>query len=190
MKKNFLYTLRLSGILLAICACVAATLAGVNAITKDRIAAIQQEKTQAAIAQVLEGKAEKMDLSEYADLGIVCGAYASEYGFAVEVAPNGFDGEITMMVGVDMDGKVTGISIISQTETAGLGAEAAADNVKGNAFRDQFVGLAAGEIQLSKDGGTLDALTGATISSRAVTLGVQTAVDFVVNNFLGEVGSK
>ena len=190
MKKNFLYTLRLSGILLAICVCVSAALAGVNAITKDRIAAMQQEKTQAAVSQVLEGTAEIMDLSAIADLGIVRGAYASEYGYAVEVAPNGFDGEILMMVGVDMDGKVTGVSIISQTETAGLGAEAAADNAKGNAFRDQFLGLTTGEILLSKDGGTLDALTGATISSRAVTLGVQTAVDFVVNNFLGEVGGK
>ena len=190
MKKNFLYALRLSGILLLICVCVSAALAGVNAITKDRIAAIQLEKTQAAVAQVLEGTSEKMDLSAIADLGIVRGAYSSEYGYAVEIAPNGFDGEILMMVGVDLDGKVTGISIISQTETAGLGAEAAASSAKGNAFRDQFVGLTTGEIQLAKDGGTLDALTGATISSRAVTLGVQTAVDFVVNNFLGEVGSK
>ena len=190
MKKNFLYTLRLSGILLLICVCVSAALAGVNAITKDRIATIQQEKTQAAISQVLEGTAEKLDLSEMKDLGIVCGAYASECGYAVEIAPNGFDGEILMMVGVDLEGKVTGISIISQTETAGLGAEAAADSAKGNAFRDQFIGLTTGEIKLAKDGGTLDALTGATISSRAVTLGVETAVDFVVNNFLGEVGSK
>ena len=190
MKKNFFYTLRLSGILLAICACVSAALAGVNAITEDRIAAIQQEKTQAAIAQVLEGEAQKMDLPADVDLGIVRGVYASEYGFAVEVAPNGFDGEILMMVGVDLDGKVTGISIISQTETAGLGAEAAADNAKGNAFREQFVGLSSEEILLSKDGGTLDALTGATISSRAVTQGVQAAVDFVVKNSIGEVGGK
>ena len=189
MKNNLFNTLRLGGILLIICVCVAAALAGVNAITEDRIAMAQQEKTQAAIAQVLEGEAQKMNLPEDVDLGIVRNAYASEYGFAVEVAPNGFDGEILMMVGVGLDGKVTGISIISQTETAGLGAEAAADNAKGNAFRDQFVGLTAGEIQLSKDGGKLDALTGATISSRAVTLGVQTAVDLVVNSFLGEVGS-
>ena len=190
MKKNILYTLRLSGILLIICACVAAALAGVNAITKDRIAKIQHEKTMAAIAQVLEGDAQKVDLPENVDLGIVRNCYVSECGYAVEVAPNGFDGEILMMVGVDMDGKVTGISIISQTETAGLGAESAADSAKGNAFRDQFIGLTSGEILVDKDGGKLDGLTGATITSRAVAAGVQAAVDFVVNNSIGEVGGK
>ena len=71
-----------------------------------------------------------------------------------------------------------------------MGAEAAADNAKGNAFREQYVGLSSEEILLSKDGGTLDALTGATISSRAVTQGVQAAVDFVVKNSIGEVGGK
>lgn len=185
MKKNILYTLRLSGILLAICACVAAALAGVNAVTKDRIAMAQQEKTKAAIAQVLEGNAEKMELPEGVDLGIVRSAYVSEHGYAVEVAPNGFDGEILMMVGVDMDGKVTGISIISQTETAGLGAEAASDSAKGEAFREQFIGLTTGEILVDKDGGALDSITGATITSRAVAAGVQAAIDFVT-----EVGGK
>lgn len=185
MKKNILYTLRLSGILLIICACVAAALAGVNALTKDRIAMAKLEKTKAAIAQVLEGDAQKMELTEDMELGIVRGAYVSEYGYAVEVAPNGFDGEILMMVGVDMEGKVTGISIISQTETAGLGAESAADSAKGNAFREQFVGLTSGEILVDKDGGKLDSLTGATITSRAVAEGVQAAVDFVK-----EVGGK
>lgn len=189
MKKNILYGLRLSGILLIICACVAAALAAVNAITKDRIAMAQQEKTKAAIAQVLEGEAQKMDLPDNMDLGIVRSAYVSEYGFAVEVAPNGFDGEILMMVGVDMDGKVTGISIISQTETAGLGAESAADSAKGNAFRDQFIGLTTGEILVDKDGGTIDSITGATITSRAVAQGVQAAVDFVLKNSVGQEGA-
>lgn len=186
MKNNLFNTLRLGGILLIICACVAAALAGVNAITEDRIAAIQLEKTQAAIAQVLEGDAEKMDLPEDVDLGIVRGAYVSEYGYAVEVAPNGFGGEILMMVGVDMDGKVTGISVISQTETAGLGAEAATDSAKGEAFRDQFVGLTSGEILVDKDGGKLDSITGATITSRAVAEGVQAAVDFVLEEVDGQ----
>ncbi len=177
MKKNLLYVLKLALILLAITGAVALVLAGVNAITEERIAAIREEKTQKAIAKVLEGEPENMTLS--GDTGIVRSAYKSQFGYAVEVAPNGFDGEILMMVGVDLEGRVTGISIISQTETAGLGAEAAADNAKGNAFRDQFVGLGVGEVALQKDGGTLDALTGATISSRAVAEGVKAALEFV-----------
>lgn len=177
MNKNVTYVLKLALILLAITGVVALALAGVNAITKDRIAAIQEQKTRQAIAKVLEGTPEEMTLS--GDNGIVRGAYKSQFGYAVQVAPSGFDGEILMMVGVDLEGKVTGISIISQTETAGLGAEAAAENAKGAAFRDQFVGLGAGDVVLQKDGGTLDALTGATISSRAVTEGVNAALEFV-----------
>ena len=177
MKENVLYVLKLALILLMITGCVALVLAGVNAITEERIAAIQQEKTQQAIAKVLEGEPVKLELS--GDTGLVRNAYKSQFGYAVEVAPNGFDGEILMMVGVDMDGKVTGISIISQTETAGLGAEAAAENAKGTAFRNQFVGLGKGDVVLQKDGGTLDALTGATISSRAVTEGINAALEFV-----------
>lgn len=177
MKNNVLYVLKLALILLVITGSVALVLAGVNAITEDRIAAIQLKKTEQAIAKVLEGEPEELTLT--GDTGIVRSAYKSEFGYAVEVAPNGFDGEILMMVGVDLEGKVTGISIISQTETAGLGAEAAAENAKGNAFRDQFVGLGVGEVALQKDGGTLDALTGATISSRAVAEGINAALEFV-----------
>lgn len=177
MKNNVGYVLRLALILLAVTGCVALALAGVNALTEDRIAAAQKEKTEKAIEQVLEGTPEQLILT--GDTGIVRSAYKSEFGYAVEVAPNGFDGEILMMVGVDLEGKVTGISIISQTETAGLGAESAANNAKGQAFRAQFVGLTAGQAVMSKDGGTLDALTGATISSRAVAAGVEAALAFV-----------
>lgn len=177
MKKNLLYVLRLALILLTITGCVALALAGVNAITADRIAAIQEEKTNAAIAQVLKGTPEQLELSD--DAGIVRAAYKSESGYAVKVAPNGFDGEILMMVGVDLEGKVTGISIISQTETKGLGAEAAANNQKGQDFRNQFIGKTAGQAKMNKDGGALDALTGATISSRAVAQGVEAALAFV-----------
>ena len=53
------------------------------------------------------------------DTGLVTAAYKGDNGCAVQVTPNGFNGTVTMMVGVDNDGKVTGISIISHTETAG-----------------------------------------------------------------------
>ena len=82
------------------------------------------------------------------------------------------------MVGVDNDGKVLGISVISHTETAGLGAVAAAATSAGESFRGQFVGVS-GEVSVAKDGGQIDAITGATITSRAVCAGVQSALDFV-----------
>ena len=92
--------------------------------------------------------------------------------------PSGFDNTITMMVGVDNEGKVLGISVVSHTETAGLGAVAAAKTSAGEAFRSQFVGKS-GAVAVSKDGGDLDAITGATITSRAICVGVNAALDCV-----------
>lgn len=178
--KHSAYILRLALTLLIITGVMAALLAGVNAITEDKIAAITAEKTRQAIAAVLEDAAEAKPV-EYADeTGMVSALYQSSSGFAVQVTPLGFDGEITMMVGVSYGGKVLGISVISHTETAGLGAVAGADNARGQAFRQQFVGLG-GSQAVSKDGGRIDALTGATITSRAVVEGVNAAVACVEN---------
>lgn len=176
-QNTALYILRLALTLLAITAVVAAALAGVNAMTAPRIAAITEQKTQAAIEKVLPGGGEKLESYQDAT-GLVTAVYASEVGYAVQVAPSGFDGEILMMVGVNKDGNVLGIDIISHTETAGLGAVAAASSAKGEAFRSQFVGLGE-KLAVEKDGGQIDSLTSATITSRAVVTGVNAAVECV-----------
>ena len=78
------------------------------------------------------------------------------------------------MTGVDAEGKVTGVNILSHAETAGLGAKAAEQS-----FRDRFVGLVSG-ITVSKDkagDNSVDAITGATITSRAVTDAVNAAIE-------------
>ena len=85
-----------------------------------------------------------------------------------------------MMVGVDHDGKVLGISIVSHTETSGLGAVAAASTSAGESFRGQFVGMS-GSVSVTKDGGEVDSLTGATITSRAVCTGVNAALACAAN---------
>ena len=171
-----MHILRLTVTLLAICALVAAVLSGINMITNDKIAAIQVEKTQAAIKEVFPEaqNVQQMPLSGEAD--IVQAVYTADDGYAVQVAPNGFDGPVTMMVGV-LQGKITGISVISHTETPGLGAVAATQNAKGEAFRSQFVGqegaLAVGD--------QIDAISGATVTSNAVVAGVNAAFDYVAN---------
>lgn len=180
-ESTFKYVLRLSLTLLIITGVVAGLLAGVNAITEPRIAAAKAEKTTKALSAVIPDADTAKQLEEFPnDSGIVTAVYASDSAYAVQVVPNGFDNAITMMVGVDKEGKVLGISVISHTETAGLGAVAAANNAKGEAFRGQFVGQS-GQLAVTKDGGTIDALTGATITSRAVTAGVNAALACVEN---------
>ena len=182
MKKesNVMYILRLTVSLLLITGVVAAVLAGVNAITKPEIERMKAEKTQKAIETVLPGGYE-VQLSDFADeTGLVSKVYKGMNGYAFEVAPAGFDGAITMMVGVGHDGKVLGISIVSHTETAGLGAVAAAGTSAGETFRNQFSGLS-GQVSVSKDGGTVEAITGATITSKAICEGVNAALACFAN---------
>ena len=147
-------------------------------ITAPIIAKANEAKTQQAINAVLPGGGDPIEFTD--TTGLVTNVYASEAGYAVQVKPSGFDGEIDMMVGVGKDGKVLGISIISHTETAGLGAVAAADNARGEGFRNQFIGMD-GSLAVSKDGGTVDAITGATITSRAICDGISAALACVAN---------
>ena len=181
MKQNesmAMYVLRLAGTLLLICAVTAGLLAGVNSITAPIIDELNAAKTQEAISAVLPGGFDT-EIADYADAsGIVSKVYQGANGYAVEVGPGGFDNTITMMVGIDNEGKVLGISVVNHTETAGLGAVADADTPKGIAFREQFMG-ASGSVSVTKDGGTMDAITGSTITSRAICVGVNAALDCV-----------
>ena len=170
------YVLRLTVTLLLITGIVAAALAGVNAITKDAIAANKAQKTQAALAVVMPNTQGLQQLPLSGEAGIVQAVYTAGGNYAVQVAPGGFDGNITMMVGIS-EGKVTGVSVISHTETPGLGAVAAAQNAKGEAFRGQFVGQE-GTLAI---GDQIDAMSGATITSTAVVAGVNAALEYVAN---------
>ena len=175
-ESTLMYVLRLTFTLLIITSVVAVALAGINMVTAPIIADANEAKTQQAVNEVLPGGGNAIAFTD--ESGLISEVYESETGYAIKVAPNGFGGAITMMVGVSTEGEVLGISIISHTETAGLGAVAAAKSSAGVAFRDQFVGLS-GEVGVTKDGGTIDAITGATITSRAVCVGVNAALTYV-----------
>ena len=164
------YFVKLAGTLLLISAIVAGLLGLVNYVTADRIAALNAEKTAVSMQEVLPA-------GSYTELGYsgedstVATIYEAEgQGYVVEVIPSGFGGEIDMVVGVSNEGTVTGVAIISMSETSGLGANATKES-----FRSQYIGKT-GTQAVSKDGGEIDALTGATITSRAVTRGVNSAL--------------
>ncbi|MBO5410355.1 MAG: RnfABCDGE type electron transport complex subunit G [Clostridia bacterium] len=95
-------------------------------------------------------------------------------GHVVVNTAKGYGGDISVMTGVDINGKVTGVNILSHAETAGLGAKAAEDS-----FRNQFIGLIEGITVSKGEGGenSIDAITGATITSKAVTQAVNAAIE-------------
>ena len=176
-KNTPLFIARLALTLFVICAVVAILLALVNQVTAPRIETINAEKATKALSAVLSDADQATKLDTFQDhTGIVQAVYVSPSGYAIEVTPTGFGGTIDMMVGVSKDGKVLGVSIISHSETPNLGAVAASGNSKGQAFREQFIGLS-GALAVSKDGGSVDAITSATITSRAVTSGVNAALE-------------
>ena len=164
------YILKLALILLLITAVVAGLLGLVNMLTADKIAENTAKKANEAMQTVLPASSyEKLDISAEG----ISEAYKAEKGYVIRLNAMGFGGAIDMMVGVDLSGAVTGISVISHGETVSLGAECTRAD-----WQSQFVGTS-GNLQVTKDGGTIDALTGATVTSRAVTEAVNRAVEFV-----------
>ncbi|MDR1468895.1 MAG: RnfABCDGE type electron transport complex subunit G [Spirochaetaceae bacterium] len=103
-------------------------------------------------------------------------------GVAIQAASGGFNGDITVLVGIASDGAITGVKILANTETPGLGANAAKESYfvnkdNGITFYGQFKGMAATDnITVQKDGGKVAAITAATITSRAVSLVVRETV--------------
>lgn len=161
---------RLVIVLFVISAVTALLLGLVNFITEDKIAAINAEKTAAAMAEVMPGDFRFEDVGN----GVFTASGGGEVkGYVVQVAASGFGGMLDMVVGVSTEGTVTGVAIISHSETSGLGANATRED-----YRAQYIG-ATGSLAVTKDGGTIDALTGATVTSRAVTNGVNAALEAV-----------
>ena len=119
----------------------------------------------------------ELDLSAYSNIKSISKATGGE-GYVVETTFSGAQGNITMVVGVDNDYKCTGISIISHAETSGLGANAASTSDVGVTWRAQFVGQDK-NMAITKAGGTIDALTGATITSRSVVEAAANAISVV-----------
>ncbi len=170
MTNTKSYYAKLTGTLLLISVVVAGLLGLVNHITADRIAAITADKTAASMREVLPADTYTEVPYSGTDANVAKIYDAAGQGYVVEVTPAGFGGTIDMVVGVQADGTVSGVAIISMSETSGLGANAQKED-----FRAQFSGKS-GVLAVSKDGGEIDALTGATITSRAVTSGVNSAL--------------
>ena len=165
--------------LLVITAVSGGVLGLVYGLTKDTIAQVEIKKNQKAIQEVLplEGEIEyKEQTINFESTDFPCNlAYDKQTkefkGIAIKTSEGGFGGKIEIMVGILADGTITGTSVLSHSETPGLGA-----NMTGK-FKDQFVKKNPAEFKLAvtKDGGNVDAITAATITSRAFTKAVDKA---------------
>jgi electron transport complex protein RnfG len=164
--------LRLVVVLFVVCSIAAGSLAFVNAATKERIAGFARQEKAEAMQAVLPEAQEFAELQPGKSWEGRRGGQS--VGHVLAASTQGYSGPIEGLFGVDPQGKLTGLRVLVQTETPGLGAK-----IAGEAFLAQFRGLEPAQIALKRDdpNGAIDAITAATISSRALTRGVRQAAD-------------
>ena len=180
---------RLIIILTLFCLVAAAALAKVDDITKGPIAEQERLKTVTALKAVLPAFNNDID-KDAKDLvvgqdkkgrDIKIKFYTgkmdeSQVGTAFQViAPDGYSGDISILMGVGPDGKVSGIEIISHKETPGLG-----NKIQKAEWKNQFKGRSIDDgtkLAVKKDGGEIDQFSGATISPRAVVNAVKRGLE-------------
>ena len=183
--------IKLALVLLAVAAVIALVLGFVNAITEGPIKAYNDNKTAEAYANVMEGyngdTAEVLyDVNDAATADVhaviepdgnsITKLVKADNGYVAETEFSGAQGMITMVIGLDNDLNCTGIYVTEHSETSGLGAKAA--ETSEGAWRDNLLGQGDG-LALKKNGGSVEAISGATITSTAVVKEVQTVINAV-----------
>ena len=164
--------------LLLIVAVAISILIAINTLTADIITRRTEEKRQAVMASVIPGANVFSEMyNEDPTIDRISGAYdgTSFLGYCVEVTSKGFGGAIHLIVGVDENGSVTGVSILDHCENPALGAKAADP-----AFLNQYIGKS-GSITINSGSNAIQAITGATTTSKAVTQGINAALTAVLN---------
>ena len=152
-------------------AAAGALLLGASAGLKN-VAAEKAQSEHIRIMQTILPDSQNFVVEPYAgDDANIRSVHKAENGFVIETVTQGYADEIRMMVGVSNEGTVTGLVVMDMAETFGLGAEALTDHV----FLAQLLNTS-GEAEV---GVNVDAITGATVTSKAVVRSVNSAIAFV-----------
>ena len=184
MKIPGKFILKVAGTLTVISLVVAALLGFVNSITAGKIAEIDAENTRIAMSAVAPEGSEFGDKIEVTDDMVAAAATQSGKilelypvtGYVMKISASGSQGTIVMMVGVDANKAITGISVVSHAETSGIGTKVVGNetNTAGVPVLDQFVGLSgAGSLVV---GSNITAISGATVSTKGITMGANAAL--------------
>ena len=170
---------------------VAAILLGASFGLKT-VAEANAQAEHLKIMQIVLPDSTEFTLEPYAgDDANIRSVHKAENGFVIETVTYGYAGEITMLIGVNNEGRVTGLVVRDMSETFGLGANALTDHVflaqflnSSGSFEVATVGAdafsgATGETASDEAAVSVDAITGATVTSKAVVRCVNSAVGFV-----------
>ena len=149
----------------------AVVLLGVYNLTLPTAQANMEAELQAKMAQLLPGSTNFVTETYTGDDSNISCVYKGETGYVIGTSTAGYAGTIQMLVGVSNEGSVTGLQVRQMEETYGLGANALTDWQ----FLAQFL-RTQGDAAVGED---IDAITGATVTSKAITRSVNSAVAFV-----------
>ena len=172
--KNNIFTMTLTLVIIAVVVSVA--MSYVNGITAPLIEANNAKKLNDSLAMVIDAD-EFPVLEENEEYTIYKAVKGGEVvGYCVKNASSGYGGDITLLTGIDKDLKVTGVELLSHAETAGLGANATKPE-----FKEQYKGKTENMVVVknSPKDNDIVAISGATITSKAVTEGVNKAIALV-----------
>ena len=190
MKISPKFILKVAGTLTVISLVVSAMLGLVNSITADKIAEIDAENTRISMSAVAPEGSEFGDKMELTETAVAAAAAqggklmemypvtngGAEAGYVLKISASGSQGSIVMMVGVDANKAITGISVVSHAETSGIGTKVVGNdlNAAGEPVLDQFIGLSgAGSLVV---GSNITPITGATVSTKGITTGANAAL--------------
>lgn len=184
------YYLKLGLILLIFCAVASGILAYINSLTAPVVQA-RKEKEEIETREKLIPDSDFEQVTVDADKPF---SYFVAYkkgtkeiqGYTFVAAETGYSSKILTMAGMDTDYKLINIIVIDQAETPGLGANATAAS-----FTDQYKGLAAEELAVDKDGGKMiKSLTGATITTRAISKSLMNQIALIKADIQSRQGAQ
>ena len=157
------------------CLLCSAILGVAYAVTEKPIREAAAAKTSRSIGEVLPAFTSVEEITDGDVTYFKAMADDALVGYAIRSTVVGFGGPLTLLVGVTADGKVYNTTVLSHSETPGLGAKCTSDQK----FMAQWKGLdpSVATLSVKKDGGSIDAITASTITSRAYTQAVANALD-------------
>ena len=164
-------------VLVGVCAVFTAAVVGTNSLTAEKIAVLNQQTADAAKVEVLP------EADEFSTATVATSTGDVEYyeaangaGYVFSTSYKSYGGALVVMTGISSEGEITGIKVTECNDTRGLGLKC-----QNADFQDQYKGAipAAGAFEITKTGeeGKIDAISGATISTTAVTNSVNNAIE-------------
>ena len=171
-------------VLVVICLITSALLAVTNYFTAPIIKEKEQQAAYAAYFEVLPGADSFTTVEGFATTGVEEAVKADNgTGYAFKAVGKGFGGDVPVIVGVDMDGVITGVSFMQNSETSGFGARLWDGSEDGATYAAELTGKS-GSVALGQDG--VNGLSGATVSSTAVVNAVNSALNCFAEVALGQ----